>query len=323
MQRTSGLDLFTSELNPDALRDVVAWGDRRNPTWIGPDGASLLAKLQSHTERKAFFDSWAEAMLARHLLARDCELRFEVPTPHDRRADFQVSRGSEMFFLHLKRLDSDRPPHRKLVVSSRLRVLERITRPYIVQVRWHEGANDDDMLSLIQQAEGFILQAHVGDEMRAMGEDGREIGGVRIIAPNVGGAEHVSVTIGLPSGFIDLSPRMHRLLNRAHEQFMPKSDNVIVIASNHVDDVLDFESALLGSHIERWDQFPPHGQRVAHGRAQDGFWHGRKFADSHFAVWMKFEPRSATIKSRLYVRRGVDVDGGVRRALESLFDRGD
>lgn len=326
MPLADGLDNFAGELQPDALRDVLSWRDH-------PTLAALLAKLKSHTERKAFFDSWAEALLARHLLAKGCSLKFEVPTPHDRRADFQVTRdGSDTtFYLHLKRLDSDRPVRRHLRISSRLRMLERIRRPYIVQVRWHEDLSDDQMQLLVQQAEEFILHGHVGDEMRARDHDGREVGGVRIIAPNNGGGEEfVSVTIGLPTGFIDLSPRMRRLLNRAHEQFMPgrgagagrtgAAANVIVLSSNHDEDVNDFESALLGSHIERWDQFPPRGQRIAHGRAPDGFWHGRGFADSAYAVWMKFSPKDQAFRSRLYVRESVHPDEQATRLLKSLFE---
>jgi hypothetical protein len=144
MPFADGLDNFASGVQPDALRDVLAWRDH-------PTLAALLAKQESHTERKPFFDSWVEALLARHMLARGCALKFEVPTPHDRRADFEVLRDGLTVFLHLKRLDSDpagRPPHKRLMVSSHLRVLERIRRPYIVQVRWHEGVSDDQCTSL-------------------------------------------------------------------------------------------------------------------------------------------------------------------------------
>lgn len=315
MLPSGGLKLFADELHPSALREVLTWEH-------DAELAGLVAKLRSHTERKAFFDSWAEALIARHLRSRGCTLQFEVPTPLDRRADFEVSRDGVRFCLHLKRLDTDRPARRHLVISSRLRVLERIRRPYIVQVRWHEGLSDDQMQLLVQQAEPFIEQGHVGDEMVARDHDGREIGGVRILAPHPGqdGGEHVNVAIGLPTGFIDLSPRMRRLLRRAHDQFMPKVANVIVLASSHDEDVADFDAALLGSHIERWDQFPPRGRRVAHGRAPDGFWHGRRFDDSSQAVWMKFDPRADDFRRRLYVRKETPSDDPVTALLRSLFE---
>jgi len=303
--------LFRSELHPAVLGDVQSWEH-------DDELSGLLAKLRSHTERKPFFDTWAEAVVARHLRRRGCALRFEVPTPHDRRADFEVSRDDQRFYLHLKRFDTDRPPHKHLIISSRLRVLERIRRPYVVQVRWHEGLTDEQMQRLVQQAEAFIEQARVGEEMRAVDHDGRELGGVRIIAPHAG--ESVSVTIGLPTGFIDFSPRIRRLLNRAHEQFMPREANVIMICSSHGDDVIDFENALLGTHIERWDQFPPRGRRIAHGRAPDGFWSGRHFADSAFAVWACIGPKDDHLRARLYVRSGTDGDLAVLSSLKSLFE---
>jgi len=316
MSPAAGLRLFQSELPPQVVRDVLAWqGD--------VELAGLLAKLQSHTERKPFFDSWAEAMVARHLRAGGCRLRFEVPTPHDRRADFEVRRDDVLFYLHLKRIDTDRPPHRHLIVSSRLRVLERIRRPFIVQVRWHEHVSDDQMNTLLAQAEAFIRQARVGEEMVARDFDGRELGGVRIIAPQgEGGGEHVSVVIGLPSGFIDFAPRFRRLFGRAHDQFMPREANVIMICSGHEDDAIDFETALLGTPIERWDQFPRPGQRVAHGRAGDGFWSGQRFSESGFAAWACIAPRDERLRARLYERRGAaEHRPALASLLQSLFGR--
>jgi hypothetical protein len=112
-------------------------------------------------------------------------------------------------------------------------------------------------------------------------------------------------------------------MTRAHEQFMPGGGltNVIVVASGHGDDVTDFETALLGSHIERWDQFPPRGRRIAHGRAPDGFWHGRRFHDSAFAAWMRFSPREDEFRSRLYVRKSLHPDEKLTHLLETLFER--
>jgi hypothetical protein len=311
--RGAGGRLFRSELHPQTLKDVEAW-DRDSEL------AGLLAKLRSHTERKPFFDTWAEALVARHLRRRGCALRFEIPTPNDRRADFEVSREGLRFYLHLKRIDTDRPPHRHLIISSRLRVLERIRRPFIVQVRWHEGLTDEQMQRLVQQAETFIEQARVGEEMRGLDHDGREIGGVRILAPQPPhGGETVSVTIGLPSGFIDFAPRMRRLLSRAHEQFMPRATNMIMICSSHGDDVIDFENALLGTHIERWDQFPPRGRRVAHGRASDGFWSGKGFSDSSFAVWACIAPNDDRLHCRMYERGNAADDAAMTSLLKSLF----
>lgn len=287
-------------------------------TWRGhPELSRVLTALESHTNRKAFFDTYAEAVVARHLAARGCELRFEVPTPAGRHCDFEVKLGHHRFYLHVKRLDTDVASHRRLAVPARLRSLERIARPYVVQVRWREGSTAAQMQRLVTQAGEFIGQAHIGDEMLARDHDGREIGGVRIIAPS--DHRHVTVTIGLPEGFIDQAPRFRRLMHRAHQQFMPKAVNVILICSGHDDDVVDFESALLGSHIERWDAFPPRGRRVAHGRALDGFWADKRFGDSGFACWFRLDAGAAEIQPRLWTRNTAADNQAIDSLLKSLL----
>lgn len=318
-EHDGGLEEYASELNPSIIAEIRQWEGH-------PELGRILTNLRSHTNRKAFFDTYAEAMVARHLLARDCQLRFEVPTPQGRRCDFEVRpsgnhASDHLFYLHVKRLDSERPmrnPRQLLAISSRLRVLERIARPYIVQVRWHQGLTDPQMQLLVTQAGEFILQARVGDEMKSRDHDGRELGGVRIIAPWEG--THVNVAIGLPSGFVDQAPRFRRLMHRAYQQFMPRAANVILICSGHLDDEADFETALLGSHIERWDAYPPRGKRVAHGRANDGFWHGQRFSQSRVACWYCIAPDQANARMRLWSRQNMPFDMEMKDWLSRLLE---
>ncbi len=309
----SPLSSFANELNQQVVQEILEW------RWK-PSLRRLLSALESHTNRKAFFDTYAEAMVARHLLAQGCDLTFEVRTPAGKHCDFEVRADGQVFYLHVKRLDTNRPPHnarRMMTISSRLRVLERIKRPYIVQVRWNEGLSDEQMQRLVMQASEFITHAHVGDEMKARDHDGREIGGVRIVAPYDG--DHVSVTIGLPSEFVDQASRFRRLMHRAYQQFMPKAVNVILICSGHPEDARDFEDALLGSHIERWDAYPPRGKRLAHGRASDGFWHGQRFSESRAAVWCLAEPHRDSIDCRLWLRESPSFQPEMNNLLLRLF----
>jgi hypothetical protein len=302
---------FCAQLNTDVVADVLTWRDH-------PELGRVLAALESHTSRKSFIDTYAEAVVARHLVERGCDLRFEVPTPAGRRSDFEVVRGPHRFYLHVKRLDTDVASDRRLTVPARLRSLERIARPYIVQLRWQEGATASQMQRLVTQAGEFITHAHIGDELLARDDDGREIGGVRIIAPSA--YEHVTVTIGLPRGFIDQTHRFRRLMHRAHQQFMPKALNVLLICSSHEDDMMDYESALLGSHIERWDAFPPRGRRVAHGRAVDGFWADQRFADSKHACWFLIDGNSPTVQSRIWMRHETSDPTSMDAVIRSLLD---
>ena len=301
---------FAEELNRDVVREIVDWQD-------DDELGRIIAALRSHDSRKAFLDTYAEAFVARYLKSRGCSLRFEVPTPTGRRCDFEVRHGEHVFYLHVKRLDTDATFGRRLTVPARLRSLERIARPYVVQVRWHDHVKASQMQQLVAQAARFIETARIGDEMVARDDDGREIGGVRVIAPSRD--DHVTVTIGLPTGFLNQAPRFRRLMHRAHAQFMPRADNVILICSGHRGDAEDFESALLGSHIERWDAFPPRGKRIAHGRDTDGFWSGSSVPESRFAGWFRLRGDEAALDGRLWRRNETESVSPVHRLIVDLF----
>lgn len=287
-------------------------------TWSRNHGlASLAMKLRSHTDETTFLDFCAEAVVARYLLAQGCDLVADVETPAGSTCDLEMVKDDRTMYLHIKRADIDRPLERKITISSRLRYLEQIARPYVVAVRWVGKLDDAEMRELVQRASEFIQQAHVGDELVVHDDDGRELGGVLIVAPWEG--THVSLTIGLSSGFTDYSPRFLRLLRRGYKQFMPRAVNVVVIASGSVEDVDDFDMALLGSHVERWDRHPPRGRRIAHGRAADGFWAANRNLDSQAAVWVDFDMETARLRTRLWVRSPVVLEGEDVGVLTELF----
>lgn len=305
----NGLAQFQQHLPAGLMQEVDSW-------LTHPQLCRLRDSLHAHSDEHTLLNVCAEAMIARYLLQLNCDLRFEVPTPSGKQADFEVTRDGEQFFLHVKRLDTIQPSQTTLTVSSRLRILERIERPYIVSVRWHEPATDSQMQQFVTDAGKFIFQASVGDELVVRDEvTGNEIGAVRIVAPWEG--SHVTLTIGI-TGFIDDAPRMRRLLQRAYLQFMPRATNVIMLCSSNKEDDSDFENALLGSHIERWDTFPPRGRRVAHGRAEDGFWHDKANELSRFAGWFQFSLDDAPLQPRLWLR-DADAAPGPAALLSDLF----
>jgi len=268
-----------AEVREDVRRDIESWRGE-HPL------SALRAGLLSQPTHRAFRDLLAEAVIARLLLKKGCTLAWEAPTPGGRACDFRVERSSQVFFLHVKRLATSRADLR-LTISSRLRALERIDRPYVVSVRWREGIDDHQMQQLVVAASEFIRSARVGDELVVRDRtDHRELGGVLIVAPREG--THVAVVIGLPDGFVDETERLRKLLRRAYEQFMPKARNVIIVATSSDRDREDLDAALLGSHEERWDAFPPRGSRIAHGRADDGFWGGSRCDASRCAGWFRF-----------------------------------
>ncbi|MAB81959.1 MAG: hypothetical protein CMJ24_07940 [Phycisphaerae bacterium] len=306
-----GLGRFGLEVHRTLRERIGAWSAR-------PSLRPLLDTLCAQTTLKGFLDYWAEARVADLLLSRGCRLEWEVPTPLGRTCDFHVVRGDEQFYLHVKRLANEETSARRLGISSRLRFLERIKRPFIVRVRWEEHLSEDRMQEFVERAARFIKISHVGDELTVRGELGQELGGVRIVAPWEG--PHVSLAIGLPDGFIDEVPRMRRLLKRAHRQFMPRATNVILLASAGVNDASDVETALLGAHEERWDTHPPKGRRVAYGRAEDGFWSPRRRPMSRAGAWCRVGLENLDLPTRLFLREGTHLPGSLESLLRELFE---
>jgi hypothetical protein len=306
-----GLERFRDDLDPAVVDEIAGWA-------ADAELGKLCASLGAIRDREKFLNTYAEAMVARYLLARDCRLRVEVPTPTGRTSDFEVALGEHCFFLHVKRLNTDRVVRRRLTVSSRLRYLERISRPYVVSVRFADGLTDEQMQRYVTAAAEFIGRARVGDELVIRDDDGTEIGGCRIVAPWQG--SRVTLVIGLPSGFIDETPRIRRLMRKAYQQFMPGAANVILICSSHVEDADDFGTALLGSHIERWDAHPPRGRRIAHGRDSDGFWFRKRSPESAAAGWFHFRPGASALQCRLWIRPDSALDEPLQQALVGLFN---
>lgn len=305
-----GLDTFAHDLNPAIVGMIRSWqGD--------PELDSLFNRLQSCKLRRGFLDSFAEAMVALHARRQGCSIKVEVPTPSGKTCDLLIERGGVPLYVHVKRLGGRQPRHRRLKISSRLRILERIQKPWVVKIRWHDGLDDAAMQSYVTAAASFIERARLGDEHVIYDDDGTELGGVKIVAPN--DEKQVSLVIGIPSGFIDDSPRVQRLLKRAHKQCMPKAANLTLICTPHIEGADEVESALLGSHVERWDQHPERGKRVAHGRSDDGFWKPNKVKESHLAGWFWLAPMHDEYQGKLWIREGSTYDSSVTQLAKELF----
>lgn len=305
---SDGLRRFAGQISPAVVADVQRWDGH-------PELVRLLDMLRAHTHPRAFFATYAEAVIARHLLGRGCELRFEVPTPAGRRCDFEVSCDSLHFYLHVKWLGSHLRRPGPATLSSRLRSLDRIERPYVVGVRWQEGLTDEQMEQFVCSASEFIRRARVGEELSVRQADGQELGALRVVAPWQG--THVRLVVEESTAFEDDVPRVRRLMAKAYRQFMPKATNVILIGSRRSSIAGAFDTALLGSHIERWDTHPPRGQRIAHGRDTDGLWSGGQSPESLAAGCFWLSPPLDDLTCRLWVRDRTTFAG----EMESLLDR--
>lgn len=230
-----------------------------------------------------FLSTVAEAVLARRLLEAGCTIDIERPTAGGRHADFHVRAGSVECWVHVKRVGAPHAIESSEPLPAILSALSTIKRPVAVAVRWSPTAIDSQLLTLCTALESFIREASVGDELVVRADDGAWLGAARIVAPTADGS--VTIRTGIDAGWEAAIPRVQRLLRKAYSQFMPGAVNVICIASDTSAAFDAVETALLGTIIERWDRFPPRGHRVAHGRAEDGFWARGQYEMSSLVAW--------------------------------------
>lgn len=305
-----GLDLFAHDLNPAIVGMIRSWqGDK--------ELHQLYRRLQARKKRRGFLDSFAEALVALNARRCGCSIEVEVPTPSGKTCDLLLQRDGVKLYVHVKRLGVSKPRKRRLKISSRLRILEQIEKPWVVKIRWHEELQDDSMQYYVIQAASFIETARLGDEHVVRNSDGVELGGVKIVAPH--DEKNVSLVIGLPSGFVDETPRIDRLLHRAQKQFMPKEANIILVCTPHKEGAGDVENALFGSHIERWDAHPAKGERVAHGRSADGFWQSNQMAESQMTGWFWLAPMHDEYQGKLWLREGCSVSSTTVALAKDIF----
>jgi hypothetical protein len=298
--------------------EILAWmsppaGDRGGRI-AGRQIRRLVEALERPSGREdVFLSSVAEAVLARRLLEAGCRLDVEHPTADGRHADFRVRRGEADFFVHVKRIASPHATAEARPVPPELEPVARIARPVSVALRWDPSAGAADLVALREALEPFVRQASDGDELVARREDGGWIGAARVAAPAAGA--HVVLRTGADAEWESAVPRVQRLLRKAYVQFMPGAVNAVCIVSDGAGAVDAVETALLGTVVERWDRFPPRGHRVAHGRADDGFWSRGQYEMSDVVSWM---PVDGAAPARVWERPPGPPRDAERRAADVL-----
>lgn len=288
-------------------------------SWQGdPELDVLYRRIQASKTRRGFLDCFAETLVAGHARQAGCKVAVEIPTPTGKTVDMHIQKDGRSLFVHVKRLGGTRTTSRRLTISSRLRILEKINRSFVVKIRWHENLDDESMQTFVMEAGKFIERASLGDEHVVHDKEGGELGGVKIVAPN--DEKRVSLVIGFPDGFVDHTERVIRLIKRAQKQFMPKEANVVLVCTPNVTGVEYVKSAFYGSHEERWDAHPPRGSRVAVGRSDDGLWNGNQVPESQLGGWFWLAPMHHAYQGKLWIREGCTLRQEVSDLACDLFD---
>jgi len=286
--------------------------------------ATTVGSRRAERQRAAI--RLVEAALGLRLLDLGCRVRLEVLGPQGRRCDFLATRGDRTLAIHVKQMPPASATGR---FSGRERSLESIPRPMAAAMR-RRPMSEATWRRLSPELQRFLEQASTGEEQRHLDERGREVLSVRMLGPVPGG--HLRL---VPIGAGELDARVgryRRLLGRAHGQFLPEHPNLILFGTlvEHppAESLYALETALLGTQVERWDRYPRRGDRVAHGRADDGFWHGRRHEASRFAGWFSAASTEAAGPGGWWARGGAGVDAETsadeptRRWLEDLLGPG-
>lgn len=255
----------------------------------------------------------AEAAMGARLLDLGSRIDLEVPGPRGRACDFLVARDGLRIAVHIKLLG--------LAVGAggfaaglggRERALERIERPLLVEVRSADRLSEELAADLASRLREFILGGRVGEERSWRDARGVEIAGARVLGAHEG--DRVRLVLNPTGGFDRLVERARRLMRKAYGQFLPGMPNLVLFAAAGRRLDLEIERALLGSSVERWDLHPARGERIAHGRADDGFWQGGRAAESSLAGW--FDCLADAAAGRWWCRPGR----GVPDTLASFLD---
>jgi hypothetical protein len=255
----------------------------------------------------------AEALIARRVARLGVPIAFEVPTPSGRTCDVDIRGADARLCLHVKHLapGDAKLPRRHARMPAALMELARHSRRVVIAVDWRPGSAPADMRHAAQDGRLLLDRGSVGDEARLHARDGSVIGHARIVAPT--DSRQAVVIAGIPDrGALGSA---ERLLRKAYIQFMPKAHNVIVVAGAARDRDA-FADALLGAPIERWDRFPHRGERMAHGRAHDGFWSASAHPGSALAAWISLDeaPRFSC-----WMRAGMEPPAPVLRLCQRVF----
>ena len=249
---------------------------------------------------------FAEAAFASRLLERGCEIEREVPGPEGRTCDFLLRRDGVELAVHLKRLEAigEMPPP---PLAAWERAIEQMPRGVVASVRRPARLPDSVGRWLSKEIRAFLEHARVGEERLLRDERDRAVAQVRVVGPSESGRVRI-----VPASTTDLEARVlrfRRLLRRAHRQFLPGVENLVLFGT--VRSAADAEArialvdALFGTPMERWDRFPSRGDRVAHGRGTDGFWESSRHPESRLAGWFSAQAADESAPGRWWARRGT------------------
>lgn len=251
----------------------------------------------------------AEALVATRLLAHGCAIEHEVATPGGRRVDFRARRDGVLLDVHVKRAPQPTLRDRHGAIPPAWRALGAVERGVVATLAVARPLRGRTLEFALEDARDFLVQASLGEELAILDAERTTAARLRIVAPSARAT--VELVPDLSASFDDHVPRFQATLRKAFAQFMPRSENLIVVCGS-AGGIEPFTTALLGSHIERWDRRPRAGALVAYGRGGDGFWSGARRNQSRLAAYWTLDPHAEPL---LFLREGAGARTGHPRSI--------
>jgi len=221
-------------------------------------------------------------LVAARLLESGCTVEYEVETPAGKHVDFRARRDGATLCIHVNRAPQPTLRDAQVSIPAAWRALETVDRGLVIALSLTRNLRGKPLLAALDDAFRFVEQASVGDELALRDSESRIAARLRVIAPST--QRRVEIVADLSASFDDHVPRFQSTLRKAFAQFLPRSENLIVVCGS-AGGIDAFATALLGSQIERWDKRPRVGELVAYGRGGDGFWAGSMRNQSRLAAY--------------------------------------
>jgi hypothetical protein len=273
---------FFHKISPEISKDIQNWSNN-------PELSKLLQQLCSATDAQRFLDYLAEAMVARHLLKKKCELEYEVPTINNRTADFRINIDDKPAYLHIKRLNVDANTTRDDKIMSRLQELRKIPKPVILITIFFRSISDKEMRDIYKITKNKICKDETGT-FQISDSSGGLIAECEIIpSPKV---KKVQLIFSLSLRVLEDNKRFCKKLSEAYRQFMRGETNIILVTSTWEDDIDFFKESL-----------------------QD-FWGNGKHLDSNITVWFYYSIKEDNITFKTYFR----TDNEKAAYIKELFN---
>ena len=242
------------------LAKIRSWSDH-------PELSELYKKLDSVTDGQQFLDHYAEAMIAIHFLAKECSLRYEVPTVNKKTADFRVNYKGVDLFIHVKRLNLDSKTQRNINIASRLDKYKKKGYNFFL----YDIMSDHEMQYFVREVDKFSKTAETGESITILSSDGKELGECEKLALNMASIQH-PVTEDCDS------IRYNGILKKAYKQFQLDAINIIMIGG-FWNDRSDLEEGI-----------------------RNYLWYGSNNSRSNIIVRYVYDIKETSIAFRIYYR---------------------